>query len=123
MADDDVRVVVVDDASDVAEAMSLALQLNGYHVRVAHDGLEALAVIDEHRPVCVLLDIDLPGLDGAELSRRLRERYGDEMVLVAMTGWDPKDPRVAETFIRVDHYLQKPVDPDEIRRLLPHVHD
>lgn len=116
---DEVRIVVVDDVPDAAELLSTALQLDGYGVRVAHDGAQALAVIEEFEPHCVLLDVDMPGLDGAELSKRLRARFGDDVVLIAVTGWDPDDRRVAETFARVDHYLTKPVNPATLRKILP----
>jgi CheY-like chemotaxis protein len=118
---DEARVIVVDDAVDVAAAMAYALEADGYRVWTAHDGNEALALVEEHHPHCVLFDIDMPSLDGSELSKRLREKYGDDLVLVAMTGWSDKDPRVAEAFARVDHYLRKPIDPAVLRKLLPPV--
>lgn len=116
---DDVRVVVVDDAKDAAEALACHLELDGYVVRVAHDGEQALEVIAEFKPHCVLLDIDMPGMDGCELSRRLRERYQDDIVLIAVTGWGEDNQRVAESFVRVDHHLRKPLDPKVLRKVLP----
>ena len=116
---DEVRIVVVDDFPDAAALLASGLQLDGYRVRVAHDGAQALAVIEEFEPHCVLLDVNMPGLDGAELSKRLRARFGDDIVLIAVTGGGPDDPRVAETFDRVDHYLTKPVNPAVLRKILP----
>ena len=116
---DEVRVLVVDDSADAAEALAAILELNGYRVQTAPDGAAALALIDGFRPHCVLLDIDMPGIDGLELSRRLREEYRDDIVLIAVTGWSAGDPRVAETFAVVDHYLKKPLDPAELQKLLP----
>ena len=118
---DEARVIVVDDAVDVAEAMAFALQSDGYKVWIAHDGNEALEMVAEHDPHCVLFDIDMPGLDGSELSKRLRDAHGDDLILVAVTGWSDKDSRVADAFARVDHYLRKPVDPAVLRKLLPPV--
>jgi CheY-like chemotaxis protein len=117
--DDEVRVVVVDDVVDAAETLACVLELDGYKVRTAHDGYRALAVIEEHKPHCVLLDIDMPGIDGSELAQRLRDRYGEDMVLIAVTGWGDEDLRISEAFARIDHYLRKPVDPVLLRRLLP----
>jgi DNA-binding response OmpR family regulator len=117
--DDAVRVVVVDDDHDVAEVLAAILVGNGYQVRVAHDGLVALALVEEYKPHCVLLDVHLPGIDGAELSRRLRERYGDDLILVAVTGWGETDERVSSAFGRCDHYLQKPVDVKMLSKVLP----
>ncbi|MEP7302897.1 MAG: response regulator [Caldimonas sp.] len=119
MEADEARVVVADDAPDVAEALAYALEADGYKVWIAHDGNEALALVELHKPHCVLFDIDMPSLDGSELSKRLREQHGDDLVLIAVTGWSDKDPRVADAFARVDHYLRKPVDPAVLRKLLP----
>lgn len=117
--DDEVRVLVVDDSTDAAEALAAILELNGYRVSTAPDGAGALAQIDGFRPHCVLLDIDMPGIDGLQLAKTLREEHGDDIVLVAVTGWSAGDPRVAETFAVVDHYLRKPLDPLELQKLLP----
>ncbi len=122
MSEDEVRVVVVDDMPDAADTLACLLELNGYTVRVAHDGLEALKLIEEWPPVCVILDIDMPGLNGLELSTRLRQRHGDDIVLIAVTGWDKNDPRVAATYDIVDHYLHKPVDPEVFRNIVPPAH-
>ncbi len=85
MDEDEVRVVVVDDLVDAASALAMALQIDGYAVRTARDGREALSVIEEHRPHCVMLDVDMPIIDGCELSQRLRKLYGSDIVLIAMS--------------------------------------
>jgi len=121
MSDDDVRVLVVDDVADAAEALAATLTLSGYKVWTANDGATALAMVEAHQPHCVLLDIGMPGMDGNELTKTLRARYGDDIVLIAVTGREHDDERVSDTFARVDHYLQKPVDPDVLRKLLPPV--
>ena len=123
MSADDVRVVVVDDVVDAAEVLAETLALSGYKVWVATDGAAALALVEAHKPHCVLLDIGMPGMDGNELARTLRSRYGDDIVLIAVTGREEDDERVSDTFARVDHYLQKPVDPEVLRKLLPPVDD
>ena len=83
------RILVVDDNVDAAKSLArLLARLYGQEVRVAHDGPEALAVAEEFRPEVVLLDIGLPGMDGNEVARRLRERPEfDGTLLVALTGW------------------------------------
>lgn len=116
---DEVRIVVVDDQPDAADMLAIVLELDGYTVRVAHDGQAALQLIESFDPHAVLLDVHMPGLDGNELSRRLRDRHGDDVVLVAITGAAETDRRVADTFARVDHFLQKPVDAAQLRRVLP----
>jgi CheY-like chemotaxis protein len=116
---EEMRVVVVDDVSDAAETLACLLEMDGYKVWTAQDGHEALALIAEHLPQCVLLDIDMPGIDGFELSRRLRELYGEQMVLIAVTGWGDEDLRVSERFAHCDHYLRKPIDPGTLKLLFP----
>lgn len=118
MVNDEVHVVVVDDSPDAAEMLAMALQLDGYRVRIAGDGLQALALISESQPHCVLLDIDMPGLDGFELAKRLRAQYVDEIVLIAVTGRAVDDSRVAGAFRIVDHYLSKPLDHARLKKLL-----
>lgn len=119
MAGDDVRVLVVDDLVDAANTLAWALQASGYQVQTAHDGRQALQSIQACAPHCVILDIDMPDIDGCELSRELRRMYGDDLVLIAMTGREENDLRVAETFVRVDHYLKKPFAMDELHKILP----
>lgn len=111
--------LVADDAEDVAHALTL----DGYSVRIAPDGQQAKAMVAEFAPHCVLFDVDMPNLDGNQLSTWLRQQYGDDIVLIAMTGWSETDHRVADTFVRVDQYLRKPIDHDTLRRVLPPVKD
>lgn len=118
MTDEEVRVVVVDDSEDAAAALSQLLALDGYTVMTAHSGEEAVALIADVKPHCVLLDIGMPGIDGYDLAMLLRQQYADDIVLIAVTGWDTQLARVADTFAVVDHYFQKPVQPAELRKLL-----
>ena len=113
------RVLVVDDAEDLAAAIAGLLALDGYDVRTATDGRQALATMHDHMPECVLLDIEMPGMGGVEVARRVRELYGGDVVLIAITGWGEEDLRVSQEFADFDHYLRKPVDPAALQRLLP----
>lgn len=117
-----VRVVIVDDVPEIAESLAAALTLNGYEVRVACDGPQALRVIDTFEPHCVLLDIQMPGMDGRELARELRQRYGDDIVLVAVTGYGDENIGVSADFARIDHSLRKPIDLTLLEQILPPQH-
>lgn len=119
MATDEVRVVVVDDLEDAAAMLAYSLERDGYVTRIARDGIDALAVIDDFKPHCVLFDIDMPRLDGFELCQQLRAHHGDDIVLVAVTAYASDDPRVVGAFTLADHYLRKPVSPQALRKLLP----
>lgn len=119
MNSDDCCVLVVDDNVDAAETLAVLLEMDGYIVRRAHSGQQALALLEDFTPVCVLLDIHMPGLNGHELSVRLRERYGDAVVLIAVTGWGEPEERLTEAFALFDHYFTKPIDPAQLQRVLP----
>ncbi len=112
------RIVVVDDHAELADTLAEVLRLDGFDVRTAADGASALDVIAEHNPICVLTDVDMPGMNGFELVQRLRELYGSDIVLIAITGWGDSDPRVAKQFDAFDHCLRKPIDLAFLRNLL-----
>ena len=116
---DRVNVLVVDDMPDVAQALAGMLELDGYATRVAVDAKQALSACAEALPHCALVDIDMPGVDGLQLAGMLRERYGQDIVLVAVTGWGEEDDRLSAAFAQVDHYLRKPVSCEQLRKLLP----
>lgn len=114
-----VDVLIVDDDPAVREVLGLLLQADGYRVHMAADAASALAATDELKPLCVLLDLQMPGMDGVELARRLRQQYGADIVLISVTGWpDPKRHEDAER-AGVDFVLTKPVDPAKLRLMLP----
>jgi DNA-binding response OmpR family regulator len=116
---DEVRVLVADDDVDVADSLAEILKRNGYKVFVAHDGVSALALVDEIRPHCVLVDVRMPNLTGDEFIRRVRSSHQDDIVLIAITGYSREKPDVSNAFEHADHYLTKPVDPAALRKLLP----
>jgi len=122
MKSDDARIVVVDDVADTAEVLAMILETAGYEVRTALSGEAALELVAEFQPLCVLMDINMPGLGGHELCQCLRDRYGDDLVLIAVTGAGHVDDRVGASFARFDHYLRKPVDIKLLRQLLPPLH-
>ena len=119
MSENDVRVLVVDDLEDAARSLAVVLSLNGYTARTAHDGASALRITKEFLPHCILLDVNMPGIDGLELTHRLRNSYGDDIVLVAVTGGGADETRVSKTFELVDHYLAKPIEMTKLEKILP----
>ena len=113
------RVLIVDDNRDAAESLALLLQLSGYDVRTAHDGLSALQTLDDYTPAVVLLDIGMPGMDGYEVARRVREKPGlQDILLVALTGWGQEEDRRRSNQAGFDRHLVKPVDPEVLHGLL-----
>jgi CheY-like chemotaxis protein/anti-sigma regulatory factor (Ser/Thr protein kinase) len=113
------RVLVVDDMIDAAESLAHMLELQGHEVRVAYDGVAALDAADRFRPEIVFLDIGLPRVNGLEVARRLRARFGPQaMLIVATTGFGTQNDRRETTEAGFDHHLVKPIDPMVVRRLL-----
>jgi len=113
------RILVVDDNVDAAESLSRLLRLQAHEVRVAYDGLAALAAARDMNPDVVLLDIGLPELDGLEVARSLRARDdGPRPLLVAMTGFGQAEDRARTAAAGFDHHLTKPVDPKLLNTLL-----
>src|SRR5262249_33866753 len=88
------RILVVDDNADAADGLSYFLAMSGHEVRTAYDGREALAAARAYRPEAVLLDIGMPGMDGYEVARRLRQEPGlERALLVALTGYGQEEDR------------------------------
>ncbi len=113
------KVLVVDDNLDAAESMKILLECWGHSVAIAHDGIAALAAAAEHHPRFVLLDIGLPGMDGYEVARRLREQSGAQMPhLIAVTGYGRAEDRERTRAAGFDRHLVKPLDLDQLRELL-----
>jgi CheY-like chemotaxis protein len=113
------RVLVVDDNVDAAESMAIVLRLDGYEVRTAHDGEQAMRMAEEYRPHLMLLDIGMPRMNGYEVARRLKETpWGREIILVACTGWGQPDDRRRSKVAGFDDHLVKPVSPEAVVELV-----
>ncbi|MDE3131732.1 MAG: response regulator, partial [Acidobacteriota bacterium] len=78
-------VLVVDDEPTIAEVVSRYLERAGYRTRVAGDGAQALELVADQRPDLVVLDLMLPGIDGLEVMRRLRQPERDRIGLILLT--------------------------------------
>lgn len=116
---EDVRIVLVDDDRDACESLSEVLQFDGYSVRFATTAQDALAAVEEYQPVCALVDLGLPDLDGCELSRQLRARYGPDLVLIALTGRSGAQAHDMAMAAGIDHVLSKPLSLERLRSFFP----
>ena len=106
------RVLVVEDDGDIAEVLRRSLRLEGYDVRLAGDGAQALDESSLFEPDAVVLDLGLPRLDGIEVCRRLRAE-GDVPILM-LTARDGVDARVEGLDTGADDYLVKPFERQEL---------
>jgi len=112
------RVLVVDDNPDAADSLAMLLQALGNDVRVAYDGEEALDKALQFSPEIVLLDIGLPKMHGYDVARRIRDAQGRDVMLVAVTGWGQEDDRRRSREAGFDYHFTKPVDPEDLARLI-----
>jgi CheY-like chemotaxis protein len=116
------RVLVVDDNADTAESLELLLRNAGHDVRTAHDGPTALEAALVYRPNLVLLDIGLPGLDGYEVAKRLRQQpVLLNITLVALTGYAQESDRQRAQQAGFDHHLTKPARLEQMQKILASV--
>ena len=111
------RVLVADDNRDAADSLQRILSLYGHEVRVAYDGSAAMALGEAFRPRVAVLDIGMPGANGYEVARHLRERCGG-VKLIALTGWGQEADRRRAFEAGFDYHLVKPVDPGALNDLL-----
>ena len=112
------RILVVDDVIDSASSLTELLQVWGHEAAMAHDGPSAQAEARDFHPEVILLDLGLPGMDGYELARSLRAEHGTGMMLVALTGYGQLQDRETTRVAGCDHHLVKPVDLEELKKLL-----
>ncbi len=107
-------VLVVDDEPTIAEVVSRYLERAGYRTRIAADGVRALELVADQRPDLVVLDLMLPGLDGLEVMRRLRQPDREPIALILLTAKGEESDRVIGLRLGADDYVVKPFSPAEL---------
>jgi PAS domain S-box-containing protein len=112
------RIVLVDDNEDTVRSLAGLLTRRGHEVQVAYDGPGGLAAAREFGPDVLLLDIGLPGFDGFELARRLRQDRFADALMIAISGYAQESDREQSRSAGFDYHLAKPVDLAELTRLL-----
>jgi CheY-like chemotaxis protein len=110
---------VVDDNRDAADTLAMLVKGLGASVRVAYDGAAALEILPIFAPDIVLLDLGMPGMDGYEVARRIRQLpTGAGIMLVAVTGWGEEKDQHRTREAGFDHHLVKPVRLEALCALL-----
>lgn len=107
-------VLVVDDEPTIAEVVARYLERAGYRTRIAGDGLQALEAAASQRPDLVVLDLMLPGLDGLDVMRRLRDQDRDRIAVILLTAKGEESDRVIGLRLGADDYVVKPFSPAEL---------
>ncbi len=106
-------ILVVDDEASIRDALKQLFEYEGHKVALASDGIEALAFLEESRPDLIFLDVKMPGLDGLEVLKRIRDR--DSAALVVMiSGHGTIDTAVDATRKGAYDFLEKPLDSDRL---------
>src|SRR5205085_4179620 len=113
------RVLVVDDNIDAADSLAALLEHLGVETKVAYGGADAMEALPSFRPAVVLLDIGMPGMDGHEVARRIRQQsQAQRVTLIAMTGWGQEEDRRRSEEAGFDFHLIKPADVRALGELL-----
>lgn len=107
-------VVLVDDAADVRVLLQLLLELEGYEVTATADGPAGLAAVRALQPDVVLLDVQLPGMDGTEVLRLLRADPPTASLPVVLLTGSPEQDTAALLGLGATGVLRKPFDPDTV---------
>ena len=113
------RVLVVDDNADAADSIAVLLRMEGHEVKTVYDGHQALASSQVFAPSVVVLDVGLPGMDGYEVARRLRELPQTRHALfIALTGYGQSEDRALAAKAGFDHHFIKPADPRALHAVI-----
>jgi DNA-binding response OmpR family regulator len=107
-------ILVVDDEPTIGEVVSRYLERAGYRTRLARDGHAAMAAVEQLAPDLIVLDLMLPGIDGLEVMRRVRERAGDHTAIILLTARGEESDRVVGLRRGADDYVVKPFSPAEL---------
>ena len=111
------KVVVVEDDINIAELLRLYLEKDGFAVTVTHDGAEGLRTAEEIKPDLVMLDIMLPGMDGWQVCKRLRQT--SKVPIIMLTAKGETEDKVQGLEMGADDYIVKPF---EVKELLARIH-
>jgi PAS domain S-box-containing protein len=112
------RILIAEDNSDTAEMMRMMFELKGHDVRVASDGAQAVDLAASFKPAIAFLDIGMPRMDGYEAARGIRMLLGQDVVLVALTGWGQDEDKVRASEAGFNQHLTKPPEPDVLDRAI-----
>jgi CheY-like chemotaxis protein len=113
------RILVVDDLPASADTLMMLLQMEGFDVKTANEGMAALEIAKEFQPDVVLLDIGLPGMNGFEVANRLRAQpQSRDAMLIALTGYGEAESRSRAVQAGFDFHLVKPADVNQLLALL-----
>lgn len=113
------KILVVDDNVDAADTLEALLGMDGFDVKAVYDGVAAVEAAERIRPDIIVMDIGMPGMDGYDAARMIRQQQGGkDMTLIALTGWGQTADKDRAGQAGFDHHLVKPVDYDQLMKCL-----
>jgi len=112
------RVLVIDDNHDSTDSMVALLGLLGHEAKGAYRGDDGLAMVEAFEPEVVLLDLEMPDMNGFDVARRLRDRFYDRVTVIAMTGYGRQGDRQSTLVTGFDGHLTKPVGFEQLEAVL-----
>ncbi|MES2189890.1 MAG: response regulator [Pseudomonadota bacterium] len=113
------KILVVDDNVDAADTLEALLGMDGFDVKAVYDGIAAVEAAGRIQPDVIVMDIGMPGMDGYDAARMIRQQEGDRKVtLIALTGWGQSADKKRADQAGFDHHLVKPVDYDLLMKCL-----
>jgi len=116
---EDLTILVVEDYEDTSLAMRLALEDRGYHILEASDGAQAVEVAARERPQIILMDLNLPVLDGLAATERIRSNPNlRDTIIVALTAYSDQDYRARALAAGCNAFVSKPIDIEWLNELL-----
>jgi two-component system CheB/CheR fusion protein len=111
-------VLIVEDNVDQAQTLRMFLSMKGHRLEIAATGPAAIELARRFRPQVVLLDLGLPGLDGFEVARQLRQEHGESIRIIAVSAYASENDRRQSLEAGCELHLVKPADPRFIESLL-----
>lgn len=112
-----IKVLIIDDERPIRETLEMFLREKGYEVATSEDGKEGLEAVQRVRPEIVILDIRLPGMDGLEVLRRIKEK-GEETQVIMITAYHDTETTRQAMKLGAYEYIRKPLDADEFENAI-----
>lgn len=113
------KILLIDDNVDGNQMLQMLFELHGYEFRSAGNGIDGIRLAHDFRPDVILLDIGMPGMDGYEVARTLRQREACRATtIIAVSGWDGEEYRARSFAAGIDLHIAKPFHPSELMQLI-----
>ncbi len=113
------RILIADDNHDLAESLAFLLEFGGHDTRLAHNGVQATEAAGVFQPDLLLLDIEMPRMDGYEVAQWVRQQpWGRRALIVAITGMGTDSSKKRALEAGIDYYFTKPLYPHQLAQLV-----